>query len=123
MARDAAWGQHLVVDASSGDLNAVRDPEAIRVFVRTLVAEIGMRAYGPPILEHFATEDAKAAGYSLVQLIETSSITGHFVDATGDFYLDIFSCRSFNNETALAVVETTFRPSAVKTTVLHRQAP
>ena len=47
--------------------------------------------YGQPMIEHFATHDEDKAGWSLVQLIETSSITGHFVDKNGDFYLDLFS--------------------------------
>src|SRR4051812_35005423 len=105
----APWGQHLIVDASAGDLLAVRDPDTIRNFASILVDRIGMRAYGPPLLEHFATNDIKAAGYSLVQLIETSSITGHFVDINGDFYLDVFSCTPFDNNEALAVIEATFR--------------
>ncbi len=50
-----------------------------------------MGSYEEPVLEHFATHDLSKAGYSLVQLIETSPITGHFVDKNGDAYLDVFS--------------------------------
>src|SRR5262245_51794966 len=55
-----------------------------------------MKAYGAPLLERFAEHLPEAAGYSLVQLIETSAITGHFCDLSGDAYIDIFSCKDFS---------------------------
>ena len=74
---------------SAGDKERVRSAEHIQSFVETLVDTIGMKAYGPPVLEHFAEHVPEAAGYSLVQLIETSAITGHFCDRSGDAYIDI----------------------------------
>jgi len=55
-------------------------------------------------------------------LIETSSITGHFVNQNGDCYIDIFSCKEFSIETARAVVDKYFSPSQTKVTYLTRQA-
>ena len=59
---------------------------------------------------------------SLVQLIETSSITGHFVDVNGDAYLDIFSCKPFEIELAREVVQGYLNPNKIKITYLTRQA-
>jgi hypothetical protein len=42
------------------------------------------KAYGAPVLEHFAEHLPEAAGYSPVQLIETSAITGHFCDLSSE---------------------------------------
>jgi hypothetical protein len=66
------WGRHLVLDCSAGDRKAVRDGGMIREFCEDLVSSTGMVDYGEPVLEHFATHLPEAAGYSLVQLIETS---------------------------------------------------
>lgn len=77
------WGRHLVLDCAACELRAVRDGGAIREFCADLVASIGMVAYGDPVVEHFATHLPEAAGYSLVQLIETSAVTGRFCDASG----------------------------------------
>jgi S-adenosylmethionine/arginine decarboxylase-like enzyme len=118
----AYWGYHLILDCRGGDVNAVRDRRTIVEWVRHLVERIDMRAYGEPVCEHFATHDPDAAGYSLVQLIETSSITGHFVDRNGDAYIDIFSCKSFDIESARAIVDEYFRPAAIRVTYLTRQA-
>ena len=37
----------------------------------------------------------KRQGYSMVQLIETSLISGHFANDTNSAYLDIFSCKGY----------------------------
>ena len=65
---------------------------------------------------------AEAAGYSLVQLIETSAITGHFCDLSGDAYIDIFSCKDFDVELAVEVVRAAFRPQHINFITLVRQA-
>jgi S-adenosylmethionine decarboxylase len=116
------WGKHLIIDISAGDREAVRSATHIRRFVETLVEAIGMKAYGPPVLEHFAEHVPEAAGYSLVQLIETSTITGHFCDRSGDAYIDIFSCKDFQAKLAIDVVRPTFRPEHIKFITLARQA-
>lgn len=116
------WGHHLILDCRGGDVNAVRDRSTIVAWVRRLVVDIDMQAYGEPVCEHFATHDPDAAGYSVVQLIETSSITGHFVDRNGDAYIDIFSCKPFDIDTARSVVDEYFRPAAIRVTYLTRQA-
>jgi S-adenosylmethionine/arginine decarboxylase-like enzyme len=116
------WGKHLILDCSSCDREAVRSADAIRAFSEDLVASIGMVAYGEPLLAHFATHLPEAAGYSLVQLIETSAVTGHFCDASGDAYLDVFSCKDFDSKVAMGVVERHLGPESVKKVELCRDA-
>jgi S-adenosylmethionine/arginine decarboxylase-like enzyme len=113
------WGQHLVLDMGGCNEN-ICHKEAIRVFVKELVDEIDMVAYGEPIIVHFAEHSYEAAGYSLVQLIETSAITGHFSDNNRDAYLDIFSCKSIDQATAIAVVERHFSPKKIHAAFLER---
>lgn len=116
------WGYHLIIDARSCDMAAIKNPDHLKEFVSTLVGKIEMTAYGHPVVEHFATHNSDSAGYSLVQLIETSSITGHFVDKNGDAYIDIFSCKPYSIETAKQVIERFFSPAAMRITYLTRQA-
>jgi S-adenosylmethionine decarboxylase len=116
------WGKHLVLDLSSCDRGAVRSADAIRAFSEDLVSSIGMVAYGEPVLAHFATHLPEAAGYSLVQLIETSAVTGHFCDASGDAYLDVFSCKDFDSEVAIGVVERHLQPESIRKVELSRDA-
>jgi S-adenosylmethionine/arginine decarboxylase-like enzyme len=116
------WGKHLIIDMSAGDRDRVQSAQHISRFVETLVETIGMKAYGAPLLEHFAEHLPDAAGYSLVQLIETSAITGHFCDLSGDAYIDIFSCKDFDSELAVEVVRAAFRPQHINFITLVRQA-
>lgn len=116
------WGYHLILDCKNCAKDMIKDKENIAKFVKQLVLDIDMKAYGEPTIQHFATHKPEAAGYSLVQLIETSSITGHFVDMNGDAYIDIFSCKPFDQEIAKRVVDQFFAPKSVKMTFLNRQA-
>lgn len=111
----------IIIDMSAGDKERVRSARHICRFVETLVETIGVKAYGPPVLEHFAEHVHEAAGYSLVQLIETSGITGHFCDRSGDAYIDIFSCKDFEAKLAISVVHTAFRPKHINSITLKRQ--
>ncbi len=116
------WGYHLIFDCRACDIDKITNRDVITKFVKALVVGIDMKAYGEPIIEHFATHDPNAAGHSLLQLIETSSITGHFVDKNGDAYLDIFSCKPFDLETARQIVVEYFNPEQVRSSFFVRDA-
>jgi len=119
---DAMWGQHLILDLGECDRTAVRSVETIRAFCQELVAGIGMTAYGEPMLEHFAVHNPSAAGYTLVQLIETSNICAHFAEAAGEVYVDIFSCQPFSEDTAIDICRAYFAPRTISRTSLMRGA-
>ena len=113
------WGQHLVLDLGGCNENICRK-ENISDFVKELVKAIKMVAYGEPIIVHFAEHSYEAAGYSLVQLIETSAIMGHFSDNNRDAYLDIFSCKSIDKDKAIQVVKKHFAPQQIRAAFLDR---
>jgi S-adenosylmethionine/arginine decarboxylase-like enzyme len=71
-------------------------------------------------LKHFG--EGNKSGYTLVQLIETSNITGHFCDDSGDAYLDVFSCKYFDENVVQHVVNTWFKPESIDMKVLSRDA-
>jgi S-adenosylmethionine decarboxylase len=119
MSNHKPWGQHLVLDMGGCNEN-ICHKEAISVFVKELVNEIDMVAYGEPIIVHFAEHNYEAAGYSLVQLIETSAIMGHFSDNNRDAYLDIFSCKCIDQAVAISVVEKHFSPKKIHAAFLER---
>ncbi|MEA2080581.1 MAG: S-adenosylmethionine decarboxylase [Pseudomonadota bacterium] len=115
------WGQHLILDMGGCNENISRK-ESIRAFVAELVDAIDMVAYGEPLIEHFATHSQSAAGYSLVQLIETSAISAHFSDNNRDVYLDVFSCQSFDSNRVVQVVDKYFEPKSIYMLSLGREA-
>ena len=97
-ARDDVWGMASAIDIYDCDPNLIRDADAIRYFVAELCDLIEMKRFGETQVVHFG-EDARVAGYSMVQLIETSLISAHFANQTNAVYLDVFSCKPYNPQT------------------------
>ena len=117
-----AFGQHLIVDAA-GCNDRISDRSAIATFAIDLVKAIDMKAYGAPWIEHFGHDLPKASGFTLVQLIETSNISAHFCDDSGEAYFDIFSCKAFDEAVAIEVIQDCFEPAQCQTQCMVRQAP
>ena len=92
------WGLATSIDIYNCDPDKIRDADAIRRFVAELCELIEMRAYGETIVVHFGEEE-RVAGYSMVQLIETSLISAHFANLTNAVYLDVFSCKLYDPAT------------------------
>jgi S-adenosylmethionine decarboxylase len=79
-----------------------------------------MKAYGEPQIVHFGS--GNKAGYTLVQLIETSNICAHFTEEDDGMYLDVFSCKEFDYKDVEKVVKEYFEPKNIDGYVFHRQA-
>lgn len=116
------WGYHLLLDCTSGDVQLISSKENVHKFIKELVIAIDMVAFGEPWIERFATHDQSKAGISFCQMIETSNITGHFVESNGNFYIDVFSCKPFNNDTVIETVDKYFKPEKVRMHYISRDA-
>jgi S-adenosylmethionine/arginine decarboxylase-like enzyme len=91
----SAWGIASSFDLYDCNPATIRDADAIRRFVVELCDLIEMRRFGETQVVHFG-EDERVAGFSMVQLIETSLISAHFANLTNTVYLDVFSCRPYD---------------------------
>ena len=72
------WGKHLILDAAGCSPKMIGCPKVVGGFARSLVKRIDMVPFGDPQVVMFGSGSKK--GYTLVQLIETSNITAHFVE-------------------------------------------
>ena len=115
------WGKHLVIDARACDITKATDPQYIYNFTKDLVKLIDMKPFGEPQVVHFDGGSGKA-GWTVMQFIETSNITGHFLDNNGDLYLDVFSCKEYDIDTVIKYLFTQFKPEAIRYEVLVRDA-
>lgn len=109
-----------MLDISGCNPEKIRSAENIKNFAKELVKEIDMVAYGEPLVVHFGEDDKM--GYTLVQLIETSNICGHFCESDNTAYLDIFSCKEYDIVKAQQVVAKFFDYKTVKVNYLERDA-
>jgi S-adenosylmethionine/arginine decarboxylase-like enzyme len=92
------WGIASAIDIYDCDPDKIRSDKTIRRFVVELCDLIEMKRFGETQVVHFG-EDERVAGYSMVQLIETSLISAHFANLTNTTYLDVFSCKPYDPET------------------------
>ena len=86
----------------------------------TLFKLIKMKQYGKPLIPYFGEKEEFTKGFSLVQLIETSSITGHFSDYWKTAYINIFSCKKYDKEKAKKFTKDFFKAKRLKTKSLTR---
>jgi S-adenosylmethionine/arginine decarboxylase-like enzyme len=112
------WGYHLAVNAARCCPRSIRNADHITSFTHALVNRIRMVPFGDPQVVHFGIDNK--AGYTLVQLIQTSNICAHFVEETNDIYLDVFSCKDFKEEDVRAVVSDYFKPGRIDARLLIR---
>lgn len=114
------WGYHLILDCAGCNQDAIADYDTIYNFTKQLVKDIDMVAYGEPQIVNFGS--GNKAGYTLVQLIETSNICAHFVNETNTMYLDVFSCKSYDDQVVIELVKKYFGATSVRPSFLTRQA-
>jgi S-adenosylmethionine/arginine decarboxylase-like enzyme len=92
---NGAWGLACSFDIYDCNPDTIRDAEKIRQFVVELCDLIAMKRFGECKVVNFG-EDERVAGFSMVQLIETSLISAHFANASNATYLDVFSCKPYD---------------------------
>lgn len=81
------WGFHLMVDSKGCDLNKMKNKKYVIKFIKTLVERIDMTPVGEPFIK-YSGEGTDKEGFSVAQLIITSSITAHFVNPEQKIYID-----------------------------------
>jgi S-adenosylmethionine/arginine decarboxylase-like enzyme len=102
-----SWGIAASIDVYDCNPETIRSADAIRRFVVELCDLIEMKRFGETTVVHFG-EDERVTGYSMVQLIETSLISGHFANQTNAAYLDVFSCKPYDPDTVRNFAEKFF---------------
>jgi S-adenosylmethionine decarboxylase len=120
-----SYGKELILDLSDCDPNTF-NRRILKRFFRELCELIDMERHklawwddhGVPPEERWT--DPMVTGTSAVQFISTSSITVHALDLLGRVYVNIFSCKDFNEVVAEEFCRTFFRGSVVKSTLLIR---
>ena len=114
------WGKHYIANVTACKLELARNPEHIRKFTTELVKAIDMKPYGTPTVLHFG--EGELTGWTVLQFIQTSNIMGHFMDHNGDLYFDVFSCKEFDKQIVLDLLEEWFTPEHIKHEYIVRQA-
>jgi S-adenosylmethionine decarboxylase len=113
------FGHELILDLSNCNEN-IDNKEKLAEYLQELCSEIDMKMYGKPIIEYFGVSEVKTKGYTIVQLIETSSIVGHFSTNWKTAHINIFSCKDFSPNQALKITLAFFGGRVVNKIFLER---
>lgn len=114
------FGYELVVNLYECDPKRIRSKKELKRFVVELCDVIKMKRFGPARIEHFGHNNPHTSGYSLFQYIETSSIVAHFSELWNSAYINIFSCKKFDEKKALEFTKNFFKAKKVKKWYLVR---
>lgn len=109
----APWGLLTSLDLYRCNPEIIRDSEKIKRYVVELCNLISMKRFGECQVVHFG-QDERVAGYSMIQLIETSLISGHFANQTNAAYIDIFSCKPYDPEVVAGFTKGFFKAQSVE---------
>lgn len=115
------WGYCLSMDLGACSPRILRSKEKIEEFVTKLCDEVlKVQRYGPFWIERFGAKteiegyssaafNVKAQQSGSVQMIEVSSIVGHYSEAFESCFIDIFSCMPFEQDLVLSFTKQAFK--------------
>jgi S-adenosylmethionine decarboxylase len=94
------FGWELILNLYNCDETIIKSQERLIEFVTRLCDILKIKKFGEPLIKRFGSDNTKEYGYTLVQLVETSSITFHISEQTRSVYINIFSCKYFDRNVA-----------------------
>ena len=99
---EIGFGPHLTLDLSSCNKNVLNDKEKIYDMLDKLPALIGMTKISEPNVIHYPGKEGSfdKGGVSAFVLIAESHITIHTFVEQGYAFVDIFSCKPFELDSA-----------------------
>ena len=111
---------HLIIDGFGGDAAMMWDTDRLRKFLDEYPASLGMtRITEPEVLEYHGAHP-NDSGISGFVIIAESHISVHTFPHRDYVNIDLFSCKSFDHEQALADARALFNLQQVKTWLLYR---
>lgn len=106
------WGQTMFIDLDGCEYSLLTSRKKLIEFAKKLCKEIKMIPHGKPIVERFG--QGKLEGYSLMQFIETSTITVHLDEFGLRAFIDIFTCKRFNVNKAKKLCKSFFKAKSIR---------
>jgi len=107
------WGLTTSIDLYNCNPYKIRNSVTIKIYVQELCKLINMKLFGETQIVNFGQDDS-VAGFSMTQLIETSLISGHFVNSVNNAYIDIFSCKYYEPSVVAEFTKKYFEAEKVK---------
>jgi S-adenosylmethionine decarboxylase len=114
------FGQHLIVDGYGGNSKKMENMELIYNFLDTYPEKMEMTKIMPPYVFKYIGKKPEDWGLSGVVLIAESHISIHTFPLKQYLSLDIFSCKTFDSDNAVRVIEDMFCLTKTEIKLLNR---
>jgi len=105
---DQVYGMHLMLRLSQIErVDVIDDPVRLGEFLVSLVRKIGMTVVQGPLL---ASDESSTQtyGHSAVVILSESHTSVHTYPRRGELFLDVFSCRRFDQSDVMGTCEEYF---------------
>ncbi len=114
------FGQHLMLDGYGCDREKLQDLEGIYNFLSHYPEEINMTKIMPPYVFKYSGQVPEDWGISGFVLIAESHISIHTFPEKLYLSLDIFSCKKFDTDSAIAYIKRLFGIEKLEIKLLDR---
>jgi S-adenosylmethionine decarboxylase len=111
---------HLILDGYGGKKNLLASLSVVRTLLDECSGRIGMTKIAPPSVFKYVGSKPEDWGVSGFVLIAESHISIHTFPEKGYVNVDIFSCKEFDWEEAVAFFQERFGLERVKTELIQR---
>lgn len=103
------YGEELIIDLYGCDYTILSSTEKVKEWAEKTCGVIKMKPYGQAIAPNFGHAKSKTAGLSVIQLIESSSISAHYSPHWLLTCANIFTCTALDVEEAVKFTMKFFR--------------
>lgn len=114
--------KHFIFDAElTAALDFSKRQEITHALIDDLLSALGMEKLGP--LEIYDAADAEYPGWSFIQPITTSHISGHYFEekeGVSHIRMDVYSCKNFDEEEVIKIAHTILGTSKWSGTLIAR---
>src|SRR5690348_9129247 len=114
------FGPHLIIDGSRCETRKLADRILVEQVLNDYPAAIGMTKIGGPYMFEYQAPDPAYSGVSGLVVIAESHIAIHTFPELDYFTMDIFSCRNFDHETAIAYIKEALEVQEMDRVLLQR---
>jgi S-adenosylmethionine decarboxylase len=111
---------HLTIDGFGGDRELLSSEALVRSLLDRYPGEISMTKIAPPFVYRYVGDKPEDWGVSGFVLIAESHIAIHTFPERGYVWVDVFSCKPFEADSAIDTVSDAFRLSHAKVQKLER---
>lgn len=102
------FGPHLIIDGSRCNTRKLADRILVEQVLNDYPSAIGMTKIGGPYMFEYQAPDPAYSGVSGLVVIAESHIAIHTFPELDYFTMDIFSCKNFDHEKAIAYIKDAF---------------